>query len=126
MHGTATVNTCHTGSSAYVGEGVYYINGFHVNVSEQVIVLDKYTNSPSYRVGLSITESFVTPNDDASLNDNAAGSSNVNAPGAHRFKIDLTLAKKTLTSTEDSNFVELLRLSEGIIQNRVRTTSMQY
>ena len=43
--GTATVNTCHTGSSAYVGEGVYYINGFHVNVSEQVIVLDKYTNS---------------------------------------------------------------------------------
>ena len=108
----------------YVGEGVYYINGFHVHVtvSEQVVVLDKYTNSPSYRVGLSITESFVTPNDDASLNDNAAGSSNVNAPGAHRFKIDLTLTKKTLTSTEDSNFVELLRLSEGIIQNRVRTT----
>ena len=91
-------------------------------ILEQVLVLDKYTNSPSYRVGLSITESFVTPNDDASLNDNAAGSSNVNAPGAHRFKIDLTLAKKTLTSTEDSNFVELLRLSEGIIQNRVRTT----
>ena len=29
---------------------VYYINGFHVTVSEQVVVLDKYTNSPSYRV----------------------------------------------------------------------------
>ena len=119
---TATVNTCHTGSSAYIGAGVFYINGFHVEVSEQVVVLDKYTNSPSYRVGLAVTESFVTPNDDASLNDNATGSSNVNAPGAHRFKIDLTLTKKTLTSTEDSNFVELLRLSEGIIQNRVRTT----
>src|SRR5210317_370417 len=119
---TATVDTTATGSSAYIGEGVYYINGYHVQVAEQVLVLDKYTNSPSYRVGLSITESFVTPNDDASLNDNAAGSSNVNAPGAHRFKIDLTLAKKTLTSTEDSNFIELLRLKEGIIQNRVRTT----
>ena len=119
---TATVDTTATGSSAYIGEGVYYINGYHVQVSEQVLVLDKYTNSPSYRVGLSITESFVTPNDDLSLNDNAAGSSNVNAPGAHRFKIDLTLAKKTLTSTEDSNFIELLRLKEGIIQNRVRTT----
>src|SRR5210317_11507 len=119
---TATVNTTATGSSAYIGEGVYYINGYHVQVAEQVLVLDKYTNSPSYRVGLSITESFVTPNDDLSLNDNAAGSSNVNAPGAHRFKIDLTLAKKTLTSTEDSNFIELLRLKEGIIQNRVRTT----
>jgi hypothetical protein len=119
---TVTVDTTATGSSAYIGEGVYYINGFHVQVSEQIIVLDKYTNSPSYRVGLEVTESFVTPNDDASLNDNAAGSSNVNAPGAHRFKIDLTLAKKTLTSTEDQNFVELLRLKNGIIQNRVRTT----
>ena len=118
---TATVNTTHTGSSAYIGAGVFYINGFHVSVTEQVVVLDKYTNSPSYRVGLAVTESFVTPNDDASLNDNATGSSNVNAPGAHRFKIDLTLTKKSLTSTEDKNFVELLRLSEGIIQNRVRT-----
>ena len=69
---TATVDTTATGSSAYIGEGVYYINGFHVQVAEQVLVLDKYTNSPSYRVGLSITESFVTPNDDATLNDNAA------------------------------------------------------
>jgi hypothetical protein len=46
----------------------------------------------------------------------------LNAPGAHRFKIDLTLAKKTLTSTEDSNFVELLRLKNGVLQNQVRTT----
>ena len=61
-----------------------------------------------------------------SLNDNAAGSSNVNAPGAHRFKIDLTLAKKTLTSTEDSNFVELLRLSEGIIQNKLEQLNMLF
>ena len=53
-------------------------------------------------------------NDDASLNDNASVS-NVNALGCHRFKIDLTLTK-TLSSTEDSNFVELLRLSNGIIQ----------
>jgi len=119
---TVTCSTTATGSAATIGAGVYYINGFHVEVAEQVLVLDKYTNSPSYRVGLAVTESFVTPNDDLSLNDNAAGASNQNAPGAHRFKIDLTLAKKTLTSTEDSNFIELLRLKVGIIQNRVRTT----
>ena len=74
-----------TGSSAYIGEGVYYINGFHVQVSNQTLILDKYTNTPSYRVGLSITESFVTPNDDLSLNDNAGGTSNVNAL-KNRFK----------------------------------------
>jgi hypothetical protein len=119
---SAVVDSVATGSAATIGEGVYYINGFHVQVLEQVLILDKYTNTPSYRVGLSITESFVTSNDDASLSDNAQGTSNINAPGAHRFKIDLTLAKRTLTSTEDQNFIELLRLNAGIIQNQVRTT----
>ena len=82
---SAVVDTCHTGSAAYVAAGVYYINGFHVNVDEQTLILDKYTNTPSYRVGLLVTESFTTPNDDTSLNDNATGTSKVNAPGAHRF-----------------------------------------
>src|SRR5210317_2071689 len=119
---SAVVDTTATGSAAGVQSGIYYINGFFVQVDTTTLILDKYTNTPSYRVGLTVTESFVTPNDDVSLNDNAAGTSNANAPGAHRFKIDLTLAKKTLTSTEDSNFVELLRLSNGVLQNRVRTT----
>ena len=107
---------------AQVQQGVYYINGFHVQVTGQTLILDKYTNTPSYRVGLTVTESFVTPGDDTSLNDNAQSVSNTNAPGAHRFKIELTLAKKTLTSTEDSNFYELLRLSNGNLQNQVRST----
>src|SRR5210317_519318 len=119
---SAVVDTTATGAAAYVAEGTYYINGFHVNVTEQTIILDKYTNTPSYRVGLLVTESFVTPNDDLSLNDNAQGTSNVNAPGAHRFKITLTLTKKTLAATDDANFVELLRLKAGILQNQVRTT----
>ena len=111
-----------TGSAAQVQQGVYYINGFHVQVTGQTLILDKYTNTPSYRVGLTVTESFVTPGDDTSLNDNAQSVSNTNAPGAHRFKIELTLAKKTLTSTEDANFYELLRLSNGNLQNQVRST----
>ena len=116
------VSTTATGSAASIVAGVYYINGFYVSVDDQTIILDKYTNTPSYRIGVTITESYVTPNDDSSLNDNAAGSSNANAPGAHRFKIDLTLAKKTLTTTEDNNFIELLRLENGFRQNQVRHT----
>src|SRR6056300_619806 len=119
---SAIVNTTATGSAAQVQAGTYYINGFLVSVANQTIILDKYTNTPSYRVGLLVTESFITPNNDNSLNDNAQGVSNTNAPGAHRFKIDLTLTKKTIASTEDANFVELLRLSNGILQNQVRTT----
>ena len=94
---TAVVDTTATGSAAAVEAGVYYINGFFVQVSSETLVLDKYTNSPSYRIGLAVTEAFTTPGDDSSLNDNAQGSSNVNAPGAHRLKITLALAKKTLS-----------------------------
>ena len=119
---SAVVNSTATGSAAEVAEGVYYINGFHVQVNNQTVILDKYTNTPSYRVGLLVTESFVASTDDNSLLDNAQGSSNVNAPGADRFKINLTLQKRIITSSDDANFVELLRLRNGILQNQVRTT----
>ena len=120
---SAVVETTATGSAAKIESGVYYINGFHVQVDEQTLILDKYTNTPSYRVGLTVTESFETPNDDTSLNDNAQGSSNENAPGAHRHKIVLTLAKKSLTATDDSNFIELLRTKTGTLQQKVNTTA---
>ena len=70
---TCVVDTTATGCAAEIQEGVYYINGFQVKVTNQTLILDKYTNNPNYRVGLTVTESFVTPNDDNSLNDNAAG-----------------------------------------------------
>ena len=119
---TAVVNTTATGSAAHIDAGVYYINGFHVSVATQSLVLDKYTNIPSYRVGLTIVETFETSTDDTSLLDNATGSSNVNATGSHRFKIDLTLAKLSLTSTADASFVELLRVEDGAIKSKVETT----
>jgi len=93
-----------------------------VNVDAQTLVLEKYFTDPSYRVGLTITETFVTSTDDTSLLDNATGASNENAPGAHRFKIDLTLAKLALESTADASFVELLRITSGRIQEMVTST----
>ena len=119
---TAVVDTTATGSAAAVEAGTYYINGFFVNVASSTLILDKYTNTPTYRIGLSVTEAFTTPGDDSSLNDNAQGSSNVNAPGAHRLKITLTLAKKTTSSTEDSNFIEIARVENGVIRTMVRAT----
>ena len=93
-----------------------------VQNTEQTVVLEKYTNTPSYRVGWQVTETLVTPETDASLLDNAQGSSNYAAKGAHRLKITLTLIKKSLTATDDSNFVELVRVNNGIVENRVRFT----
>ena len=76
-----------------IEEGVYFIRGQFVKVDAQRIILDKYTNSPSYRIGLTISETLITPEGDTTLLDNATGSTNVNAKGAHRLKIDLTLCK---------------------------------
>jgi len=115
---TAVVTSSHTGSAAFVDAGTYYINGYFVEVESQSLILDKYTNTPDYRVGLTVAETFVTSTDDTSLLDNATGSSNVNATGAHRFKITLTLAKLSLDSTADANFVETFRVKNGLLQNR--------
>jgi len=116
---TAVVSTCATGCRATIDAGTYYINGFFVNVDEQIITLDKYTNTPSYRIGLTIVENFITSTDDTTILDNAQGSSNANATGAHRFKIDLTLTKLALDSTADASFVELFRLNNGNLQDKV-------
>ena len=115
---TAVVSTSHTGSAAFIDAGTYYINGYFVEVEAQSLVLDKYTNTPDYRIGLTVAETFVTSTDDTSLLDNATGSSNANATGAHRFKITLTLTKLSLTSTADGSFIETFRLKSGILQNK--------
>ena len=119
---TVVVASTHTGSAAGIEAGVYYINGYFVQVASSVLVLDKYTNTPSYRIGLSVAETFTSSSDDTSLNDNATGSTNYNAPGAHRFKILLSLAKKTLSSTDDSNFIEIARVENGIIKVHARNS----
>ena len=43
------LTTTATGSAAQIKEGVYYINGFHVQVSAQTLILEKYYDT-SYRV----------------------------------------------------------------------------
>ena len=119
---TAVCSTTAQGAAVKIEAGTYYINGFFVGVDEQTLILDKYTNTPSYRVGLTISETFVTSTDDSTLLDNATGSSNANATGAHRFKIELTLTKLSLTSTADASFVELLRVQNGSVVNKVMST----
>ena len=111
-----------TGSSASITEGIFFIRGFMCRTTSQTIVLDKYSATPSYRVGFTVTESLITPEEDPLLLDNAAGSSNYAAKGAHRFKITLTIGKKSLTDTDDANFVELARVNAGNIVHRKKAT----
>ena len=111
------------GSAASIERGVYYINGNYVLCDAQTLLLDKYTNTPSYRVGLTIDEQTITPEDNESLLDNAQTSFNYAAPGAHRYSIDLILSKLLITDAVDDNFVELLRTTLGVVNTRINYTA---
>ena len=54
--------------------------------------------------------------------DNASGSSNFAAKGAHRLKIALALGKLDRGSTADSSFVDLMDVKEGVVQHYTRQT----
>jgi len=109
-------NATFIGSAAYIGNSIYFVRGCFVSVTPQTLILDYYTNTPSYRVGLQVDELIIDAKDDPSLYDNAKGFTNYAAPGADRFKITLTLSKKSLSDTNDTNFIELLRIKDGLIK----------
>jgi len=109
------------GSLVKIDEGVIYTRGFFVKVDAQEILLEKYSSRPSYRVGLKINEKLISNSDDSSLQDNATGSTNENAAGADRLQVNLTLAKFTIDTTTDSNFIELVRVNQGTIELQIST-----
>ncbi len=109
------------GSAFFIGNGVYFGKGTFLNVDEQTLILDQYSNTPSYRIGLLINEEVINVDLDPLLSDNSAGFNNFGAPGADRLKITTSLFKKELNDTDDNNFVELATVTNGII--REKTTS---
>ena len=110
------------GSAAHVSKGIYFIRGYFALVEQQTIILDYYTNIPSYKIGLNVNEEIVSAKDDRDLYDNAKGFTNYAAPGADRFKISLTLDKRPLQDLGDPNFIELMRTDKGELKKEETTT----
>ncbi|QDH50587.1 strucutural protein [Synechococcus phage S-B43] len=107
------------GSAVKVEEGIYFVNGYFVRNDTELLVIEEYYDKPSAKVGFTISEEIVTPEEDASLYDNAIGSSNYTAPGAHRLKISLGLKEFGLNAITDKNFIQLLTVSRGVVQKKV-------
>ena len=110
------------GSAATIDEGVIYVRGQFVKVSRQTLLLSSNSVTESARVGLTINEELITPEVDSTLTDNSRGSANFAAKGAHRLKISLTLSKLDVTSTEDSKFIEMMRIDSGTLVSKARET----
>ena len=129
-------------SVASVSEGVFYIvNGYSysdtqnsdgtysrysignfVSVQPQTIIVQKYGNTPTKRIGLSISEYISDYVTDPALLDPAVGATNYQAPGADRYTITLTLDTKNIALGSDSGFIELVRVTDGNIQRLVDGT----
>ena len=110
------------GASAKIERGVYFVKDHFVLVDSQRIILDKYTNNPSYRVGLEIVEEIISADEDQSLLDTAQNAPNFSARGADRYTINLVLATRDVDSEDDGNFIELERINEGRLQAKVKTS----
>ena len=107
-------------STASIDNGIFYTKGFFVICPQQTTYLEKYTRLANAKAGLLSEITFIDEGDDESLLDNATGSYNYAAPGAHRLKINLTFASKSLDFTEDADkFIDLLEVREGQLYKQV-------
>ncbi len=105
------------GSEVSISEGVYFISGNMVHVPSSSLMLEKYSNIPSYIVGLKITESIVDSGTTGHSNllDNATGTSNETAPGADRYTIGTELIKQLndLSARDADNYIHLATITNG-------------
>ena len=72
-----------------------------------------------------VTEKLVSSGSDTSLNDNATGTPNASAPGAHRYSITAVLSSQAVNATT-GNFVLIARLVDGIITKNARTADYNH
>lgn len=131
LSGNATVSALGEATVVAVDSGVRYVDGYFVMHDAQMIgaygmtgasgsMYRVYAN-PSTRIGFVANKSFVTADDDTTLNDPAFGYYNYAAPGADRFKIDLELAQYNFEPTDVAttsnfareDFIEFIRIVNG-------------
>ena len=106
-----------------ISSGIFYTKGLFVMNDSQKICLSKYTTNATAVVGLDIVETIVTPEVDTTLLDNANGTPNYTAPGAHRYQINLVLTSKEVGFGADK-FIHLLTLKSGIVQYEAKGTGL--
>jgi len=119
----SSANAVSNGFAAFIYDSVYFVDGYFIKVPKQTIIVEKYRYAgANVKIGLEKNKTIVTENDDSSLLDPAAESSNFDAPGAHRFKFELNLTTRTLESDDLEEFIELARFEDGVLVNKVENT----
>jgi hypothetical protein len=109
-----------------VGEGIIYQKGYFSRVSEQLVIVEKYSTAttPDEKVvGFDTIESIVDSNADQSLLDNSLGTFNYTAPGANRIKLAPTLiVLNKFDADANTDFLPLVEFSKGRPFKQTRNT----
>ena len=126
---TLTVQSTNTTANPATGQGTlisngagdFFVRGHFVFTKAQSTLLRKYSKFPTEVVGFVVTEDIVTFADDTALYDNQGAAPNTTAPGADRYRISLTLTRKSdVTGTQ--NFVFYADIVAGEIVEQVTGT----
>jgi hypothetical protein len=118
-----------------VDDGVRYVDGFFVYHDSQKIAACTLTgtagteirlfDNPTCSIGFNKQKTFVSAEDDSSLNDPAFGYYNYAAPGSDRYKIDLVVSRNkfdpnsagttsgALSNFARSDYLEFIRVVDG-------------
>jgi hypothetical protein len=117
-------NAVGQGYSMSVSSGIIFQKGHFIQVANNTsTIVSKYSNVPdSVVVGFNINENIITEFQDSNLLDNAAGYSNLNAPGAHRLQLLPTLVAYPASSVPSSNFFALVEWEAGNITKSFQQT----
>ena len=104
--GISIANTFLSGFAygAHVSDGIVYHKGNFIAVEDHNVIVNEYSNDPAgYLLGFQTTEEIITETADETLNDNALGYPNYNAPGAHRLKLTSEVVSKAANAVSNTD-----------------------
>lgn len=110
--------------SATSEDGILYTNNHFVIITASEAILSHSITKDIIHAGYNIQESITTTAEDPTLADNAAGSSNQNAPGADRYTLVPELVGHNIT--EGSAFFTNTDTSEVTVISNVRVSLAKF
>jgi hypothetical protein len=116
---TSTNPAIGLGNLFEVNAGSFYVQGHFVFNENQIIVTQKYAQNFTGEVGFKVTQDIVTSSDNEALFDNQGATPNRSSPGADRYRIRLTLIKKTDLAA-DENYVRAANIYLGVITSQAK------
>lgn len=116
--GAQSTNVVGNAARMELGAGIMFAKDHFINVSAANTIIGRYSSNNTIRVGYDVLETIVTQASDTTLQDPAQGSFNYAAPGSDRLKLNPVITTRTVSDTNDKNFIERVRITNGNIELR--------